>query len=458
MTSDSFRKPHSDPLGLYRALGLTPTATAEEIAAAFRRRSKETHPDTSGRESAEEFVQVSAAYEVLGDPARREKYDRSSWELFKRDVEAQKACEQDSDILGAWGKTRIDPICCDFCGKVTLQPRYLTFSYFVGLVVWAHGKHASGIFCVRCARLKAILYSLITMVTGWWGLSGPYYTVLTILQNGFETERIKEADYRFILHNAKAFLFSGKLKLAYSLARMSSKSFDISTSRESEIIINQIERSGSHFNSPILKNCWGKSLFWDLSHVVIAFILPVSLGVYLVVCEVAFQKRFEEGQKYPLVAQTAPVACKHPPTNGQALGPPSPLIVGHRLGIRNNSLYDVIIKIRARSTWSAENVVASFFVAKGQEALSPPILEGTYTVQVAAGENFGESCDEFLNYIAINARTDFVTIKSSVPESGIIYDDPVLNIHDVSPYDDYPTRGRSRIYYTVISAEDFNKP
>ena len=81
---------HSDPLGLYRALGISPTATEEEIAAAFRRRAKETHPDTSGRESTEEFVQVSAAYDVLGDPARREKYDKSSWEPFKRDEEAKK--------------------------------------------------------------------------------------------------------------------------------------------------------------------------------------------------------------------------------------------------------------------------------------------------------------------------------------------------------------------------------
>ena len=89
MTSDSFRKPHSDPLGLYRFLGISPTATAAEIAAAFRKRSKETHPDTSGRESAEEFVQVSAAYEVLGDPVRRGEYDRAARELYEQQVEAE---------------------------------------------------------------------------------------------------------------------------------------------------------------------------------------------------------------------------------------------------------------------------------------------------------------------------------------------------------------------------------
>lgn len=80
---------HSDPLGLYRVLGISPTATAEEIAAAFRRRSKETHPDTSGRESAEEFVQVSAAYEVLGDPVRRGEYDRAA-----RELDEQKAARE----------------------------------------------------------------------------------------------------------------------------------------------------------------------------------------------------------------------------------------------------------------------------------------------------------------------------------------------------------------------------
>lgn len=113
---------HSDPLGLYRSLGISPTATAAEIAAAFRKRSKETHPDTSGRESAEEFVQVSAAYEVLSDPARREKYDRSSWEPFKRDAEVKEERAQGREFHEDWYETRMDPICCDFCGKVTAQP------------------------------------------------------------------------------------------------------------------------------------------------------------------------------------------------------------------------------------------------------------------------------------------------------------------------------------------------
>lgn len=82
---------HSDPLGLYHVLGLTPSVTARQIKAAFRKRSKETHPDSSGRASAEEFRQVSSAYEVLGDPVRRKKYDVAAREL---DEEPQAAREE----------------------------------------------------------------------------------------------------------------------------------------------------------------------------------------------------------------------------------------------------------------------------------------------------------------------------------------------------------------------------
>ncbi|PKR88375.1 hypothetical protein CXZ10_15265 [Pleomorphomonas diazotrophica] len=461
---------HSDPLGLYRALGLSPTATAEEIAAAFRRRSKETHPDTSGRESAEEFVQVSAAYEVLGDPARREKYDRSNWEPFKRDTEAEKERAQDREFHGDWGEIRIDPICCDFCGRVTAQPRYLTFSYFVGLVVWAHAKRASGIFCVKCARLKAILYSLITMVTGWWVFpTGPYYTVLTILQNGFETERMKEEDYRLILHNVDAFQSRGNLKLAYSLACIAIQSRDNSVSRQAKMFVRRIDSSYPDCRSQKLENAWGKSFLWDLSHVIIAFVLPVSLVVGVFLSQAEWAELHQEDWLYPRIVQadrlspssnqTGPGLCKHPPSNGQALGPQSPVRLGHHLGIQNRSDYDLIIKIRAGGMWRAENVVASFFVAKGQQALSPPLPRGKYVVQIAAGEHFGETCDRFLNIYAINQRVDLVDINPyNLPDNGVLFGDPVLNIYDVHPYEDRPSRGDTKIHYTVISFEKFNEP
>jgi hypothetical protein len=68
------RQPVED---LYAELGVTRAATADEISAAFRTRARELHPDaTFGDPAGEErFKRLSAAYGVLGDPARRARYD-----------------------------------------------------------------------------------------------------------------------------------------------------------------------------------------------------------------------------------------------------------------------------------------------------------------------------------------------------------------------------------------------
>lgn len=59
----------------YLVLGISTSATAEDIRAAFRRRSKELHPDASGLGS-EPFTELQEAYAVLSDPERKRDYDR----------------------------------------------------------------------------------------------------------------------------------------------------------------------------------------------------------------------------------------------------------------------------------------------------------------------------------------------------------------------------------------------
>lgn len=59
----------------YRELGVGPTAGDKEIKAAYKRRAKETHPDTGG--SAEDFEKVGKAYRLLTDHTARERYDKT---------------------------------------------------------------------------------------------------------------------------------------------------------------------------------------------------------------------------------------------------------------------------------------------------------------------------------------------------------------------------------------------
>lgn len=60
----------------YEVLGIAPTASGDELRRAYRRRLRETHPDTGG--SPARFHAVQAAWELIGDPASRTAYDRGA--------------------------------------------------------------------------------------------------------------------------------------------------------------------------------------------------------------------------------------------------------------------------------------------------------------------------------------------------------------------------------------------
>lgn len=58
----------------YQVLGVTREATGEEIKRAYRKLARELHPDVNPDEG-ERFKEVTAAYEVLSDPQKRQMYD-----------------------------------------------------------------------------------------------------------------------------------------------------------------------------------------------------------------------------------------------------------------------------------------------------------------------------------------------------------------------------------------------
>ncbi|HOE27147.1 MAG: molecular chaperone DnaJ [Candidatus Aureabacteria bacterium] len=72
---------------LYETLGVGKSATAAEIKRAYRALAKKYHPDANpGNKAAEErFKEISQAYDVLADPAKRKQYDQMKDAAFRFD-------------------------------------------------------------------------------------------------------------------------------------------------------------------------------------------------------------------------------------------------------------------------------------------------------------------------------------------------------------------------------------
>src|SRR5712664_4292883 len=72
----------------YQTLGVPKTASENEIRAAFRKLARKYHPDVAKDKKAaeEKFKQINEAYEVLGDPDKRKKYDQlgANWRAYEQ--------------------------------------------------------------------------------------------------------------------------------------------------------------------------------------------------------------------------------------------------------------------------------------------------------------------------------------------------------------------------------------
>src|ERR1700716_283225 len=78
----------------YQVLGVLKTASEKEIKAAYRKLARTWHPDANPddpKAAEEKFKEIQEAYEVLGDPEKRRKYDAlgSDWERASEQAEQQ---------------------------------------------------------------------------------------------------------------------------------------------------------------------------------------------------------------------------------------------------------------------------------------------------------------------------------------------------------------------------------
>ena len=72
----------------YKILGVDKKASEKEIKSAYRKLARKYHPDVNpdNPQAETKFKEVNEAYEVLGDPQKRTKYDQlgANWHRWQQ--------------------------------------------------------------------------------------------------------------------------------------------------------------------------------------------------------------------------------------------------------------------------------------------------------------------------------------------------------------------------------------
>jgi len=89
-----------DFIDYYKVLGISKTATQDEIRAAYRKLARKHHPDLNpnDKEANKKFQQINEANEVLSDPEKRKKYDQygKDWQHAEAFEKAQQEAGRQS--------------------------------------------------------------------------------------------------------------------------------------------------------------------------------------------------------------------------------------------------------------------------------------------------------------------------------------------------------------------------
>lgn len=385
---------HSDPEGLYRALGVSPAADPDEIKNAYRRLAKETHPDAASGGSEFQFHKIYNAYKVLSDNEARARYDRR---FTLEDAE--------HSWLG------IHPVKCSRCDKVTAQPRVLTFDRIFSFLFFSFHRPTEGIFCTRCAQTASVRASFATALFGWWAVPfAPFLTLRAIARNALGGTRDLETEQELLWQNSRAFAAQGNRKLSYALATKLTNADDSEIADGARELAEDMEARGANPKKIKLKDPWRIKPLAAMTHLMLAAVLPVGIGGVALQAvqsgEVKEARTRSVAAVLPLVeAMTSALPnvvepgtspsrhCWKEPENGEVLYRINPRVApGHEIAVMNDTKNAAIVKVR--SAFSKRLIAAVYMYPHASAALNG-IPDGYYIVQYAFGAVLNEGCVTF---------------------------------------------------------------
>lgn len=385
---------HSDPEGLYRALGVSPAADPDEIKNAYRRLAKATHPDTGDDSSEVDFHKVYNAYKILSDQDARARYDRR---FTLEDAE--------HSWLG------IHPVKCSRCGKVTAQPRSLEFERIYSVLFVSFRRPTSGIFCTRCAQTTAVRASLATALFGWWAIPfAPFETLRGIGRNALGGQRDLDVEQDLLWQNSRAFAAQGNRKLSYALASKLTDANDPEIAEGARELTRDMEARGANPKKIKLKDPWRIKPLSAMIHLTLAAVLPVGIGG--VVLQAMQTDPASQAHTRSIASLVPPVEmftatvhdniesrkpaarlCWKEPENGEVLYRINPRVApGHEIAVLNDTKEAAIVKVR--SAFSKRLIAAMYMYPHASAALTG-VPDGYYVVQYAFGSMLNGSCVSF---------------------------------------------------------------
>src|SRR5690606_8935199 len=171
---------------LYDILGVPHTATQEQIRSAYRSRMKRVHPDVEGGDE-EAAKKLTAAYNILSDPAKRSEYDRGRTALLCPYCQAdlREMTDVDQPLYQHLYEAVINS--CAVCGR---QPT-ATFNFRSnsGFVFARRVFEFDGKLCEVCAQGMYREFQTRNITRGPWGLISFFASIGYLFHNSTEYKK-----------------------------------------------------------------------------------------------------------------------------------------------------------------------------------------------------------------------------------------------------------------------------
>jgi hypothetical protein len=166
---------------------------------------------------------------------------------------------------------------CSSCGRITIEPRKLSFAFVVSFfLLFSWGWRSKGLFCSRCARRSALQASVVTGLAGWWSLSGLIRTPLAILENARGGDRDRETDARLLFYNLLAFRARGDHRaVAEIAARLVTGPTGLPMAES--LLVTSIAIDPAIMRAASTRRTWQRRFVGDVLHTLLFLAVPIAL-------------------------------------------------------------------------------------------------------------------------------------------------------------------------------------